>query len=71
MRIEHEQANRLIDIAETGDRQAYRAKLESLRAEHSENRATQIANLARVQIKMRQDYRLFAWRAEWIAERKG
>lgn len=70
VRREHTEANKLLDIAETGDRQAYKAALEALRKAETAAFYEQVAYLARWQFQMYQRYhRLFAWRAEWTKQR--
>ena len=66
MRPEHTAANRLIDIALTGDRSAYRAELERLSGEHSRGMYDTIVRLATMQYRMEtRDHRFTAWRADW------
>ncbi|GGE75851.1 hypothetical protein GCM10011533_30250 [Streptosporangium jomthongense] len=71
MRPEHIAANRLIDIALTGNRQAYKTELNKIRAGSSDVAYDNITRMAARQFKMQtQDCRYFSWRAEWVNERK-
>lgn len=70
MRTEHKEANRLLDIAETGDREAYRAALADMEARLKPEVFRQASHLAKWQHLMyRRYYRLFAWRADWTKQR--
>lgn len=74
MRPEHTEANKLIDIAETGDREAYRSALKELEArDRSKDKwiFRRAKDLATWQYQMYQRYhRVHAWRAEWTAEKR-
>lgn len=71
MRPEHAAANRLIDIALTGNRLAYKAELDKLRTESSDVAYDNITRMAARQYKMQvQDCRYFSWRADWMSEQK-
>lgn len=71
MRIEHAAANRLIDIALTGNRQAYKAELNKIRAESSAVAYDNITRMAARQYRMEtQDHRYFSWRADWLNEQR-
>lgn len=70
MRPEHTEANKLLDIAEQGDREAYREALKELQGRLSKDAYNQVVHLATWQHLMYERYhRLFAWRADWTAER--
>lgn len=72
MRPEHVAANRLIDIALTGNRQAYKAELDRIRAESSDVAYDNITRMAARQYKMQvQDCRYFSWRADWVNKKRG
>ena len=72
MRPEHVAANRLIDIALTGNREAYRAELKKIRAESSDVAYDNIVRLAAMQYRMQtQDYRYMSWRSDWVNEKHG
>lgn len=72
MRPEHEAANRLIDIALTGDRDAYRSELARLRGKCALSMYHLIVSLARMQYRMEtQDHRYTGWRAAWKLKHKG
>lgn len=65
----HDEANRLLDIADTGDREAYKAALEDLKRREPalHQRASE---LAAWQYRMwSRSFRLFAWRSEWRNQR--
>ncbi|WP_417518764.1 hypothetical protein [Marinobacter sp.] len=70
LRPEHVEANRLIDLAETGDREAYRAALKALEQTHSAVMYDAIKRLAARQYRMAQDHRFFTWRADWVSEQR-
>ncbi|MCK7542949.1 hypothetical protein MLC59_02035 [Marinobacter bryozoorum] len=71
MRREHIEANKLLDIAETGNRGAYRDALKEMEGRLRPEVSRQAAHLAKWQHQMYQRYhRLFAWRAEWKAGRR-
>lgn len=72
MRPEHTAANRLLDIALTGDRGAYRAELARLRGECDLSMYHLIASLARMQYRMEtHDHRYTGWRAAWKSKHGG
>ena len=72
MRPEHVSANRLIDIAITGDREAYRAELDKIGAASTTVVYDNIVRLASMQYRMQtQDHRYFSWRADWVNEKRG
>lgn len=72
MRPEHAAANRLIDIALTGNRQAYRTELDKIRAGSSDVAYDNITRMATRQYRMQtQDHRYFSWRAEWVNQERG
>ena len=71
MRPEHHEANKLLDIAATGDREAYKQALREMEARLKPEVYRQAAHLAKWQHLMYQRYyRLFAWRADWMAQRR-
>lgn len=71
MRPEHVAANRLIDIALTGNRQAYKAELNKIRAGIGAVAYDNIVRLASIQYRMQtQDHRYMAWRADWVNEQR-
>lgn len=71
MRPEHVAANRLIDIALTGDREAYRDELGRIRREASPVAYDDITRLASMQYRMQtQDSRYMAWRTDWVKDQK-
>lgn len=71
MRPEHIEANKLIDIAHTGDRKAYKAKLDELRKRFSVVSYEAITRNAARQYKSEvNDFRYVGWRADWVNERR-
>lgn len=71
MRPEHVAANELVDIAITGDREAYKAKLTEIEAKFSRVAADTIKQQAAMQYRMEtNDRRFTGWRADWINERQ-
>ena len=72
MRTEHREANKLLDIAETGDRDAYRYALKEMEGRLRPEVSRQAAHLAKWQHQMYERYhRLFAWRADWKSKKSG
>lgn len=72
MRTEHREANKLLDIAETGDRVAYRDALREMEGRLKPEVSRQAAHLAKWQHQMyRRYFRLFAWRADWQSKKRG
>lgn len=70
MRPEHAEANRLIDIALTGNRQAYRVELDKIGAASTAVVYDNIVRLAGMQYRMQtQDCRYMSWRADWIRQK--
>ena len=71
-RPEHVAANQLIDIALTGNREAYRLKLDRIEAESTQVAYDNIVQLAARQYRMQiDDCRYTGWRADWVNERRG
>lgn len=71
MRPEHIAANQLIDIAHTGDRQAYKAKLRELEKQYSPAGYDNIKRQAVMQYRMEtRDNRYTGWRADWKQEKR-
>lgn len=71
MQPEHKAANELLDIAETGDRAHYKARMIELRDELPEATYTRAIGLAKEQHEMYERYcRVYAWRADWVNGRK-
>ncbi len=71
MRPEHVAANRLIDIALTGDREAYRAELGKVEAASATVAYDNIVRLAAMQYRMQvNDYRYTSWRADWMRNKR-
>lgn len=68
----HVRANELVDIALTGDRDAYRTKLAQVEREFGAIGYDNIKRQAAMQYRMEtRDHRFTGWRAEWInANRK-
>lgn len=72
MRPEHVAANRLIDIALTGDRDAYRAELDRIKTEAGDENYYNIVRLANMQYRMQvKDCRYTSWRADWVNDKRG
>jgi hypothetical protein len=72
VRPEHVSANRLIDIALTGDRDAYRAELDRIKTEAGDENYYNIVRLANMQYLMQvKDCRYTSWRADWVNEKRG
>jgi len=72
VRPEHVAANRLIDIAITGDRQVYRAELDKIEAASTTVVYDNIVRLAAMQYRMQvNDCRYTGWRADWVNEKRG
>ena len=70
MRPEHIAANQLIDIAHTGDREAYKARLIELEQQYSPAVYDSIKRQAAMQYRMEtKDHRYTGWRADWINKR--
>lgn len=67
----HDDANRLLDCAANGDREAYRAERDRIRRERPEHEAYDAENLAKLQISAWRDYRHFAWRVNWVKQKRG
>lgn len=71
MQPEHKAANQLLDIAKTGDRAHYKARMLELRDELPEPAYRRAVALAIQQHEMYERYhRLHAWRADWVNGRK-
>lgn len=69
---EHIEANKLIDLAHTGDREAYKARLAELQKKYPPAVYESITRNAARQYKSEvNDHRYVGWRADWINERKG
>lgn len=69
---EHVAANRLIDIAITGDREAYRAELNRIESTTSAVAYMNIVRLAAMQYRMQvRDHRYTGWRADWVNDKRG
>lgn len=69
---EHVAANQLIDIALTGDREAYKAELNKIREESGDVAYDNITRLAAMQYRMQvSDCRYTGWRADWVNEKRG
>ena len=67
----HDCANQLLDIAETGDREAYRKALEDMRYTQHPATYERAKEMAAQQYQMYQRYyRLHGWRSKWIQKRK-
>lgn len=67
MRPEHIAANQLVDIAHTGDRDAYKARLMELEQKHRPAVYDTIKRLAAMQYRMEtRDCRYTSWRADWV-----
>lgn len=72
MRSDHIAANRLIDIALTGDRGAYRAELDRIKAEAGDENYYNIVRLANMQYRMQvKDCRYTSLRADWVNDKRG
>lgn len=72
MRPEHKAANQLLDIAATGDREAYQARIAEIRKELPEQVAQRAVELAAWQYRVySRYYRLFGWRASWMHGERG
>ena len=70
MRPEHIAANQLVDIAHTGDREAYKAKLIELEKLYGPAIYDTIKRQAAMQFRMEtKDHRYTGWRADWINKR--
>lgn len=71
MRPEHVAANKLVDIALTGDRQAYKDRLAELKQEFRPVMCETITRLAAMQYRMEtRDNRYTGWRADWLEAQK-
>lgn len=67
MRPEHLEANRLVDIAETGNKAACEAAEQELQARGPDHLHREAVRLPNMQYQMYRRYnRLFGWRADWI-----
>lgn len=67
MRPEHVTANELIDIARTGDRSAYKARLDAIEGQFTPAIFQSIKSQAAMQYRMEtKDCRYTSWRADWI-----
>lgn len=72
MRPEHADANKLIDLAHQGDRQAYKAALRDIEQRYTPALADTIKrNAARQYRSETHDHRFTGCRADWVNERRG
>ena len=68
--VEHDEANRLLDCFENGDREAYRQTLDRIKQDHPESRVRDIRALAEREIRMyRGSLSMSAWRYHWRKQR--
>lgn len=66
MRTEHVLANRLLDIAETGDRVAYANALRDIWKQYPEPTASAaMAQAQRAWVVEQRFHRIWSWRSEW------
>ncbi|WP_375191816.1 hypothetical protein [Marinobacter sp.] len=72
MRPEHIEANKLVDLAYTEDREAYKAALIDLSKRYPPALYDTIKrNAARQYRSETKDHRFTGWRADWINEGRG
>lgn len=72
MRPEHVEANKLIDLAHGGDREAYKAALREIEKRYTPALYETIKrNAARQYRSETHDHRFTGWRADWLNERRG
>lgn len=72
MRPEHIEANKLVDLAHTGDRERYKAALVELSKKYPPALYETITRNASRQFKSEtRDHRFVGWRADWVNERRG
>ena len=72
MRPEHIEANKLVDLAHTGDREKYKALLKDIEKRFTPANYDAIKRNAARQFKMEtKDHRFSGWRVDWINERRG
>lgn len=73
MRPEHVAANKLVDIALSGDRGAYRAELDIIKAQRTVVEYDNIVRLASMQYRLEKDAgkgRVYTgWRASWVNDK--